>query len=38
MKKQEYTVTEAQGLLEFLIGKMPDTSRTKVKELLAQNI
>ena len=38
MKKQEYTVTEAQGLLEFLIGKMPDTSRTKVKELLAHNI
>lgn len=38
MKKQEYTVTEAQGLLEFLIGKMPDTSRTKVKELLAHNV
>ena len=38
MKKQEYTVTEPQGLLDFLIGQMPDTSRTRVKELLAHNV
>ncbi len=38
MKKQEYTVAEPQELLEFLMGKMPDTSRTKVKELLAHNV
>ncbi len=38
MKKQEYTVTEPQGLLEFLMGQMPDTSRTRVKELLAHNV
>ena len=38
MKKQEYTVTEAKELLEFLMEKMPDTSRTRVKELLAHNV
>lgn len=38
MKKQEYTVVEAQGLLDFLIAHMPDTSRTRVKELLAHNV
>ena len=38
MKKQEYTVVEAQGLLDFLIAQMPDTSRTRVKELLAHNV
>lgn len=38
MKKQEYTVTEPQGLLDFLMGQMPDTSRTHVKELLAHNV
>ena len=38
MKKQEYTVSEPQELLEFLIAQMPDTSRTRVKELLAHNV
>ena len=38
MKKQEYIVVEAQGLLDFLIAQMPDTSRTRVKELLAHNV
>ena len=38
MKKQEYTVTEPKELLEFLIEKMPDSSRTRVKELLAHNV
>ena len=38
MKKQEYTVAEPQELLEFLMAQMPDTSRTRVKELLAHNV
>ena len=38
MKKQEYTVSKPQNLLEFLLEKMPDTSRTSVKELLAYNV
>ena len=38
MKKQEYTVTEPKELLDFLIEKMPESSRTKVKELLAHNV
>ena len=38
MKKQEYTVAEPQELLAFLIARMPDTSRSKVKELLAHNV
>ena len=38
MKKLEYIVSEPRELLEFLLEKMPDSSRTKVKELLAHNI
>ena len=38
MKKQEYTVGEAQELLAFLIAQMPDTSKTRVKELLAHHV
>jgi len=38
MKKSEYTVSEPQELLDFLISQMPDTSRTRVKELLAHNV
>lgn len=38
MKKQEYTVSESQELLEFLMKQMPDTSRTRIKELLAHNV
>ena len=38
MKKQEYIVSEPQELLEFLLEKMPNSSRTKVKELLAHNV
>ncbi|MBR2959464.1 MAG: RluA family pseudouridine synthase [Bacteroidales bacterium] len=38
MKKQEYTVAEEQELLDFLMKQMPDTSRTRVKELLARNV
>ena len=38
MKKQEYTVSEPQELLEFLMKQMADSSRTKVKELLAHNV
>ena len=38
MKKQEYTVSEPQELLTFLIAQMPETSRTRVKELLAHNV
>ena len=38
MHKQEYTVSEPLELLEFLIKQMPDSSRTKVKELLAHNV
>ena len=38
MKKQEYTVAEPQDLLQFLIAQMPDTSKTRVKELLAHNV
>ena len=38
MHKQEYTVSEPQELLEFLTKQMPDSSRTKVKELLAHNV
>ena len=35
MKKIEYKVTEEAQLLEFLLKNMPETSRSKVKELLA---
>ena len=38
MKKQEYTVSEPQELLDFLMKQMPDSSRTRVKELLAHNV
>lgn len=38
MKKQEYTVGEPQELLAFLMVQMPDTSRSRVKELLAHNV
>lgn len=38
MKKQEYIVGEPQELLAFLMGQMPETSRSKVKELLAHNV
>ncbi len=38
MKKQEYIVIEPQELLTFLMAQMPETSRTKVKELLAHNV
>ena len=38
MNKQEYIVCEAQELLPFLIAQMPDSSRSKVKELLAHNV
>lgn len=38
MKKQEYTVGEPQELLAFLMAQMPDTSRSRVKELLAHNV
>lgn len=38
MNKQEYIVCEAQELLPFLMAQMPDSSRSKVKELLAHNV
>lgn len=38
MKKTEYIVSEQQELLAFLIEKMPESSRSRVKELLAHNI
>jgi 23S rRNA pseudouridine1911/1915/1917 synthase len=38
MNKQEYIVCEAQELLSFLMVQMPDSSRSKVKELLAHNV
>ena len=38
MNKIEHTVTEPKELLEFLLEKMPETSRTRVKELLAHNV
>ena len=38
MKQNEYTVNEPKELLEFLSEIMPDSSRSKVKELLAHNV
>ena len=38
MKQNEYIVSEPKELLTFLQEIMPDSSRTKVKELLAHNI
>lgn len=35
MKKTEFRVAEESCLLEFLLKSMPETSRSKVKELLA---
>ena len=36
--KQEYNVEKPQELLAFLLEKMGDSSRTKVKEMLAHNV
>ncbi len=38
MKKSEYIVNKPQELLAFLFEQMPDTSKSKVKELLAHNV
>ena len=38
MKQNEYIVSEPKELLQFLMELMPDSSRTKVKELLAHNV
>ena len=38
MKKTEYLVQEQQELLPFLFSQMPETSKSKVKELLAHNV
>ncbi len=38
MKQNEYIVSEPKELLTFLQEIMPDSSRTKVKELLAHNV
>ena len=38
MKKTEYIVNEQRELLQFLYEQMPDTSKSKVKELLAHNV
>lgn len=38
MKKNEYTATEPKELLAFLMEMLPDSSRSKVKELLAHNV
>lgn len=38
MKKTEYTVQGPQELLPFLFEQMPETSKSKVKELLAHNV
>ncbi len=38
MKQTEYIVREPKELLEFLMGQMPESSRSKVKELLAHNV
>ena len=38
MKKTEYIVEKQQELLQFLFDKMPETSKTHVKELLAHNV
>ena len=38
MKKTEFSVTAPQELLAFLMEQMPDTSRSRVKELLAHNV
>lgn len=38
MSKQEFVVSEPMELMSFLREAMPDSSRTKVKELLAHNV
>lgn len=38
MNKTEYTVRQAQELLPFLLAQMPDSSRSRVKDLLAHNV
>lgn len=38
MKQTEYKVRESQELLQFLMEQMPDSSRSKVKELLSHNV
>ncbi|MCQ2281493.1 MAG: RluA family pseudouridine synthase [Bacteroidales bacterium] len=38
MKQVEYRVKTQGELFNFLLEQMPDTSRTKVKELLAHNV
>ena len=38
MKGKEYIVENPSGLLDFLMEKMPEKSRTSVKELLAHNV
>ncbi|MBQ8703297.1 MAG: RluA family pseudouridine synthase [Bacteroidales bacterium] len=38
MKKTEYIVDEPCELLAFLIARMPETSKSRVKELLAHNV
>ncbi len=38
MKHNEYIVGESKELLAFLMEVMPDSSRTRVKELLAHNV
>lgn len=38
VKQVEYSVEATCGLLEFLSQQMPDSSRTKVKELLAHSV
>ena len=38
VKQVEYRVEATCELLQFLVQKMPDSSRTKIKELLAHNV
>jgi len=38
VKQIEYRVNECCELMQFLQNQMPDTSRTKVKELLSHNV
>ena len=38
MKKNEIVVTEPKELLDFLFEMFPETSKSKVKELLAHNV
>ena len=38
MKKSEFTVEQPMPLLDFLSAKMPETSRTRLKEMLAHSV